>query len=120
VVEAAGVELLWTAVHQQLVNFRSLNPDRFAQIAPCKYVIGTAHQDLAACSIRVGCASFVAAKAPTSHVRGATRPKNQCMRIPPSTMRVEPCTKSALGEINQVAASAICSALPTLPTAATT
>jgi len=33
---------------------------------------------------------------------------------------VEPCTKSAPGEISHAAHSAICSALPTLPTAATT
>ena len=46
--------------------------------------------------------------------------QNQCMRMPPSTIRVAPCTKSAFGEINQDAASAICSAFPTFPTAATT
>jgi len=42
------------------------------------------------------------------------------MRMPPSAISVAPCTKSAFGEISQAAASAICSALPTLPTAATT
>src|SRR6516225_2125053 len=39
------------------------------------------------------------------------------MSTPPSAINVEPCTKSAAGETSHAAHSAICSAVPTLPTA---
>src|SRR5690606_39270314 len=46
--------------------------------------------------------------------------RGQRISTPPSAISVAPCTKSAAGEISQAQHSAICSAEPTLPTAATT